>query len=532
MNDGVGVGERPAPAPEALGFLERRAPWVAASVALVAALLTMTADPIGGFNDDGIYLLVAKALAAGQGYVYPQLPGTPPAIHYPPVWPMLLALVWKVGPAFPANVGWLKLINPVVIAVAAALAVTLGRRLLGLPWWVALAGVVGATVSVPVLLLTNLLLSEPLFLLLLAPALFVTERLVRDGGWRRAAGAGALVALLVLVRTLGGVVLVAAVLLLARERRWRDLVVFLAVSTVLLLPWQIFVWRASAAFPDELRGSYGPYLEWMVDGYRAGGLPFFVAVVAKNLEATWEMIGVFTSPFSAGLFRDLTSAIAVVLFVSGLIASARRGQAPVMALALTGYLAIVIAWPFWVDRFYWVLWPLLVLVALAGAQALAVRLGAQGRRRAAATVVGVTVLLAAGHETYNVRGLARGWASSASRGVSGAGIRLIRQVNNTRAFDGRIVASELAPMLAIYTGLQVLPVEILTTREHVMEKTQADRTDELQRIDRRFRPEAYLVLDGGPFYPALMAAQFEAGRTLIDISPPGAPIRTLLVKPR
>ena len=40
-------------------FLERRATWVAAIIALVAALATITSDPIGVFNDDGIYLLGA-----------------------------------------------------------------------------------------------------------------------------------------------------------------------------------------------------------------------------------------------------------------------------------------------------------------------------------------------------------------------------------------------------------------------------------------------------------------------------------------
>ena len=220
-------------------LLERRAPWVAALIALVAALLTMTSDPIGVFNDDGIYLLTAKALAEGQGYVYPHLPGTPAAIHYPPVWPMLLAFAWKIAPAFPANIFWLKLINPLVIAGAAAGAVIFGRRMLQLPWWVALGGVVGATVSVPVLLLTNLLLSEPLFLALLLPTLMVTERLVRQGGIGLAIWAALLVALLVLVRTLGGVVLIAGMLLLARERRWRELFLFSGLTVLLLLPWQI-----------------------------------------------------------------------------------------------------------------------------------------------------------------------------------------------------------------------------------------------------------------------------------------------------
>ena len=529
MSDATGA---PAASPRArpLAALERRAPWVAALVALVAALLTMTSDPIGVFNDDGIYLLTAKALAEGQGYVYPHLPGTPPAIHYPPVWPMLLAAAWKVAPAWPANIGWLKLINPAVIALAAAVATRFGQRRLGLPWWVALGGAVGAVLTVPVLLLTNLLLSEPLFLLLLLPTLAVTERVVREGGLRTAALAAALVALLVLVRTLGGVVLVAGVLLLARERRWRELALFTALTVALLLPWQVFVWRALPTFPAELLGSYGPYLDWVVQGYRDGGWPFLRAVLEKNVAATWVMLGVFTSPLWEGAPRHAMAALATATFAAGLWALAPRGRAPVTALALAGYLAAVLAWPFWVDRFLWVVWPLVVLVALAGCATLAARWRAGGRPRAAQAVVALTALLALGHTTYNARGLARGWESSASRDMTAAGIRLVRQVNDDRSLDARLIAAELAPMLALYTGLQVLPVEILTPREHVVDKTRAEQAAELERIDRRFRPAAYVVMQAGPYYSALQAARLDDARTLVDVSPPGVPVRTLKVQ--
>ncbi len=518
-------------APDGLvAFLERRALWVAALVALLAALATMTADPIGVFNDDGIYLLTAKALAEGQGYVYPHLPGTPPAIHYPPVWPMLLAAVWKVAPAFPANIGWFKLINPVVIAAACAACVALGQRLFGLRWWVALGGAVFATVTVPVLLLTNLLLSEPLFLLLLLPALLVTERLVREGGLGRALLAALLVALLVLVRTLGGVVLIAGVLLLLRERRWRETLVFAAATVLLLMPWQLFVWAAIPTFPDELRGSYGPYLEWVVEGYKTGGFPFFMEVVAKNLAATWAMIGVFVSPLVDGPTRHLAAALATAVFGAGLVALAPRGRAPVTSLALFGYLVAVIGWPFLVDRFLWVVWPLIVLVALAGAATVVQALRARGQARAAAAVLALVTALAAGHETYNVRGLALGWESRASREMTVAGMRFVRQINDDRTFEGRLIAAELAPMLALYTGLQVLPVEILTTREHVRDKTTADRTAELERIDRRFRPAVYVVMQAGPYYEALRAARLAGTRTPVDVSPPGNPVRTLWIK--
>lgn len=50
-----------------------------------------------------------------------------------------------------------------------------------------------------------------------------------------------------------------------------------------------------------------------------------------------------------------------------------------------------------------------------------------------------------------------------------------------------------------------------------------------RRLDRRFRPEAYVVMAAGPFCEALRTAPLDSGRTLLDLSPPGVPVRTLLV---
>jgi len=239
---------------------ERRAAVSAALVTLVVGLATMSPDLIGVFFDDAIYVLMGKAIAEGQGYVYPQLPGTPPAIHYPPVWPGLIALVWKLGPAFPANIAWLKALNPLLLAGGAYGGVLVARRLFGFPPWVAALAVTAATASIPMHVLTNVLLSEPIFVALLFPTTLVAVRLQRDGGWQLAIAAGVAAAVLVLTRTIAGAFVVATVLVLLHERRWRETGIYVAVVTVLLLPWQLFVWKHSPGFPDELSGSYGPYL--------------------------------------------------------------------------------------------------------------------------------------------------------------------------------------------------------------------------------------------------------------------------------
>ncbi|MHB1298009.1 MAG: hypothetical protein ACYC0B_05705 [Gemmatimonadaceae bacterium] len=511
---------------------QKRAPWVAAAIVLTAALLTMTSDPIGVFYDDAIYLLTAKALAEGQGYVYATLPGTPPAIHYPPLWPAILAVAWKVGPAFPGNVAWLKLINPIFIAVAAAGMTVAGRRAFGMPWWLALAATVIAFVSVPVLVLTNVLLSEPLFMLLLVPTLLVAERFVREGGARWAAAAAAMAATIVLGRTIAGVVVIATVMVLLLDRRWRDVVVYCAVTAVLLLPWQMTVWGAAGAFPDELRGSYGPYLEWVMDGYREGGWPFLRDVIVRNIEDAWRMLGIFVSPLLRGPVRQAFAGGALALLVAGLALLWTRRGMRVTALSVAGYIAVVLSWPFQVERFVWALWPLLVLVVAGAACDLVRGLRAEEHRRAALAVLVVAFALGAANITYNARGLSRGWAQSASREMSERALTLVHYVNGDSRLHGLVIASNVAPMVSLYTGQVVVPVEILTTREHLWPKTHAENVDAIERVDRRFVPDAYVLLPGSAHHLALLDAQLDSTRMLRDVTPAGVPLGVFLLKNR
>ena len=57
----------------------------AAGVALAVGALALNRALIGVFYDDGLYAGLATALAHGSGYVHPHLPGTPAAVHDPPL---------------------------------------------------------------------------------------------------------------------------------------------------------------------------------------------------------------------------------------------------------------------------------------------------------------------------------------------------------------------------------------------------------------------------------------------------------------
>ncbi|HOK48481.1 MAG TPA: hypothetical protein PLK67_21220, partial [Bryobacteraceae bacterium] len=72
---------------------------------------------LGYFHDDALYYVSAKSLAGGAGYRIASLPGEPPQTKYPPLYPALLAGVWRLSPNSPENLKW---------ALAASWLTTLG----------------------------------------------------------------------------------------------------------------------------------------------------------------------------------------------------------------------------------------------------------------------------------------------------------------------------------------------------------------------------------------------------------------------
>src|SRR6185437_4105263 len=84
---------------------------VAAAVILLCIYAAVWATPAAGLvHDDGIYIATAKAMASGDGYVMPNLPGSPLQTKFPPLFSFLLSVLWRLNPNFPDNVRLLKII--------------------------------------------------------------------------------------------------------------------------------------------------------------------------------------------------------------------------------------------------------------------------------------------------------------------------------------------------------------------------------------------------------------------------------------
>src|SRR5205814_2160712 len=265
--------------------LRALAPFLAAALTFAVAASIVALYPVGIFHDDGVYVILAKSLASGDGYRYLHLPGAPVATHYPPGYPTLLALLWGLAP-FPGNLTIMLLANAALLAVAAwGLTRYTSRTLDWTPPAAAALAVVG-TLSLPLLTLTSVVLSEVCFLALLIPALAVTERLVVETRSRgHDVAIGMVLGLLALVRTHGIVLIGALALVLLLRRQCRRAAFVTVGGAIPLVPWQLWIALNGAALPAALRGSYGSYLGWFVGGLAHGGWPLISGTVMRNLSA-------------------------------------------------------------------------------------------------------------------------------------------------------------------------------------------------------------------------------------------------------
>ena len=69
--------------------------WIGLSVLAVSAFYMLAANlgppAVGAWQDDAIYMVTAKSLAAGRGYRHLQIPGQPLQTKYPILYPAVLA---------------------------------------------------------------------------------------------------------------------------------------------------------------------------------------------------------------------------------------------------------------------------------------------------------------------------------------------------------------------------------------------------------------------------------------------------------
>jgi hypothetical protein len=433
----------------ATGTLCRRAGLAAGSVALVAGALTLNRNLVGVFYDDGLYAGIAWALAHGLGYVHPHLPGTPAAVHFPPLYPLLLAPLFGTLSVPVAGLA-AKGLNIALAALTAGLVAWHAARTellgAGLSPWVAAAVVGAAAVAIPVLTMLTALLSEPLFGVLVAAAVIAADRPLAPP--RGAGIAGLAAALALLTRSIGvaagaGVVLF---FVLVRRAAWQPIVCAAVPVAVAALGWTVWLVRHAHGIDPALAADYGTYADILGQtglgalGSSTSDLPRPLGVLAFSwVPARWVYYALGIPALAVGLY--------------GLILCARRSA---IGFTLACYLAILALWPFPPDRFLWAVLPWLALAWTAGACAL----WRSERLRIPLAVLAAVVTL--GYARYEGRGFAGRWWTIAAQRVS---VNFGEVLPWVASLPGRaIVATDDEALVWLYTGRQAVPLYLFGYR--------------------------------------------------------------------
>ena len=375
----------------------------------VALVIMLVALPVyvlrldsaaGMMVDDAWYLLLAKSLAEGSGYKLVSSSAVAILPLYPPGFPALLSMVFRASPDFPQNVPLLKSVSIAAMMGVGLLTFVYLRSHRKQP--VALAGAVAvATVLVPafVFLATSTLMSECVFTLTQLAAVVLAHRSVEASDARRGLlltlVAATVAAAAVLIRSAAAGLILAVVLWLIKERRWKHATLFAAGVVLCLLPWLSYSRTHAPTTEQRVQHggavvySYGDqfWMRWaggpaagrvtasdiparvftnLTDVFARGAGGIFVPAFLRDPGESGEEV-ISLGPGSMGDFGAMMviSLAFGAVVLAGFIATARR-QTTVAEFLVPTSIAIVLLWPFWSFRFLIPLTPFLFLYFIAG----------------------------------------------------------------------------------------------------------------------------------------------------------------------
>jgi hypothetical protein len=133
-------------------------------------------------------------------------------------------------------------------------------------------------------------------------------------------------------------------------------------------------------------------------------------------------------------------------------------------------------WPFNPSRFVWGIWPLLLLLVLAGADAAARGLGPVALPARLALLVSFA-WVAVGYGAYELRGVRGSWWSSIARGNAGRIVPAVQWARANTAPDD-VLAAEDEGAIYLYAGRTAVPVFSFTTAQYLRDHSAAENATE------------------------------------------------------
>jgi hypothetical protein len=305
-------------------------------------------------HDDGLLFSSARSLAGGEGYRIPSLPENPYQTKYPPLYPALLSLIWKVNGDFPRNLILAGAVSWAMFAVCIGLCWGMYRRdgLSEKRAWL-MAGLLA--VNPYMILFGCRLFSEIPFTCLLVATLLIGRR----DGVKWALVAGVVAGCAYLSRTAGVALLISMPAWYLWRRDTRRAGWFIGGMLPFVSGWS--VWTRMHMFRTSDPGVIY-YVDYIRYQFLNVGWDNLGVVLWKNLDELLYGMGSLILPkiVALGPVKILTQVIAVAM-IAGVVRLVRRGVAVPYALFAVVSAGMLVVWHFPPnERFVLPLFPLLV----------------------------------------------------------------------------------------------------------------------------------------------------------------------------
>jgi len=319
---------------------------------------TLRAMPhLGFYHDDSIYWVSARSLAMGDGYRLQSLPGEPYQTKYPPLYPALLAAIWKLNPQFPANLPLATAFAWLMFPLFAG-ALWIFLREYGFGWCERTILLLAAALSPVAVVFSFSLMPELLFTALLLACMILAERAIGpDQPVWVALLAGICAALAYLAKSIALPLLITVPFCFALRKQFAKAGVFFVAMLPAVVGWQWWMVRHVSHAWDNVTLYYTNYAGYQLYNVPLKDLPL---VIWYNLDGFLQGAGkllIFDVPYGS---KHLERVVAIAA-IAGCVRLARRTRRLQYPLAALGMTAILLVWHFPPDqRFVFPLYPLLL----------------------------------------------------------------------------------------------------------------------------------------------------------------------------
>jgi hypothetical protein len=301
------------------------------------------APHLGYFQDDSLYLASAKSIAEGNGYRIASLPEHPYQTKYPPLFSLLLALIWRLDNSFPENLSKVMLFQWLLWLLYLAAVSLVVWKMPALQMSTKVAVMVFVATAPAFVYLSLSIMPETLFAAFALLTIWLVGLDCRPKNWF-AFLAGLCASIAFLAKTAAFPLLVAVLLGLIWRKRARAAILFAVLPLLTAGIWTTWVSTHRYPSPDLNLLYYTDYIGFYLKTVSVRDLPLVFSV---NLSALVENTGrliLFFPPAGASIKMLHIVLGLLVLLSTGLLL--RKLRAPALTLFAALYTAQCLLWNF------------------------------------------------------------------------------------------------------------------------------------------------------------------------------------------